>query len=214
MIGPAADGALHVIREVALEDAHQSSLVIGHDVSCQGAFESGALVDDLEVVGHEGRDGVPSVDLVLALVAEEDRAAVVRTQDDYLLRFRSAIVYLALGVTAPEMVRSDAEQTTAAQVCEEQAGATILVAYQSEIEHVSAIAIQGHRLRKHDAISMTRGHVIHQNRSRGCVGHVDEDTAIRIVVGHDVLQSGRGARQAGQVDGFHDLEKKSIVSSR
>lgn len=145
VIGPAADGALHVIREVALEDAHLASLVIGHDVSCQGAFKSGALVDELEVVGHEGRDGVPSVDLILALVAEEKRAAVVRAQDDYLLRFLSAIVYLALGVTAPEMVRSDGEQPTAAQVREEQAGATIMVAYQSEIEYISAIAVHGHR---------------------------------------------------------------------
>lgn len=208
MIGAAADGALHVVREVALEDAHLSPLVIGHDVSRQGAFATGALVDGLEVGGYERGGAVPSVDLGLALVAEEERAAVVRAQDDQLLRFRTAIDYLAVGVTAPEMVRSDGEQTAAAQVREEQARATVFVARQREIEHVPAIAVHGHRLRKYDAVSATRGHVVHQDRSRGCVGHVDEDAAVRIVVGHDVLQPGRGARQAGQVDGFHDLEKK------
>lgn len=208
VIRSAADGALHVIREVALEDAHPSPLVIGHDVSRQGAIVTGTLVDGLEVGRYEGGDGVPSVDLGLALVAEEERATVVRAQDDQLLRFWTAVVYLAVGVTAPEMIRADGEQTAAAQVREEEAGATILVAHQSEIEHVSAIAVRGHRLRKYDAVSTTRGHVVHQDRSRRCVGHVDEDAAVRIVVGHDVLQSGRGARQAGQVDGFHDLKKK------
>lgn len=206
MIGSAADGALHIIREVALEDAHSASLVIGRYVSGQGAL--GALVNGLEVGWHEGRDAVPSVDLGLALVAEEERAAVVRAKDDHLLGFRAAVLYLAVGVTAPEMIRSDAEQTAAAQVCEEQAGATVTVACQSQIEHVSAVAVQGHCLRKYNAVSATRGHVVYQDRPGGCVGHVDEDAAVRIVIRHDVLQSGRGARQTGQVDDFHDLKKK------
>lgn len=211
MVCPAADGALHVVREVALEDAHSVPLVIGHDVSCQGAALD-VLVDRLEVGGHEGRGAVPSVDLGLALVAEEDRAAVVRAQDDQLLRFLSKVVYLTVGVTAPQMIRADGEQTAAAQVREEQAGAAVLVAHQSEIEHVPAVAAHGHRLRKHDAVSATRGHVVHQDRPRGRVGHVDEDAAVRIVIRHDVLQPGRGARQAGQVDDFHELGKEASVA--
>lgn len=145
MIDSAANGALHIIWEVAFEDAHSIPLVIGHDVSGQGAL--GALVDRLEVGGQERREAVPSVDLGLALVAEEERATVVRAQNDQLLGFHSKIVYLAVGVTASEMIRSDGEHAAAAQVREDQAGATVIVAHQSEIEHVPAIAVHGHRLR-------------------------------------------------------------------
>lgn len=185
LIGSAADGALHVIREVALEDAHSFSLVIGHYVRGQVALF--ALVDGLEVGGHEGRIALPSVDLGFALVAEEERVAVVRAKDDHPLGFRTQVVYLAVSVTASEMIRSDAEQTAAAQVREEQAGATIVPARQSQIEHISAIAVHGHCLRKYDAVSATWGHVVHQDRPGGCVGHVDEDAAVRIVIRHDVL---------------------------
>lgn len=211
MIGSAANGTLHVIREVALENAHPSPSVIGYDVSRQGAFVA-VLVNGLEVGGHEGRDAVPSVDLAVAFVTEEDRATIVCSQNDYLLRFYSKIVYFALGVAASEMIRSNAEHAAAAQICKEQASATVIVAHQSEIEHVSAVAVQSHRLRKYDAISTTRGHVVHQDRSRGCVGHVDEDAAVWIVVRHDVLESGRGARQTGQIDRFHDLKKRDALS--
>jgi len=155
MSDSAADGTLHVVREVALEDAHTSPLVIGYDVSRQDVLALLVFVDGLEISGYEGRDGVPSVDFVLALVAEEERAAVVRAQDDYLLGFQPAILYLAVGGTVPEMIRSDGEQSVAAQICEEQAGVAVIVTRQSEIEHVSAVAVQGHRPRKHDAVSTT-----------------------------------------------------------
>lgn len=204
VIGAAADGALHVIREVALEDAHLSPLVIGDDVRGQGAL--GARVDGLEVAGHEGGLAVPSVHLGAALVPEEERAAVIRSQDDESRGFHPEIVHLALSVSVSQMIRADGEQPVAAQVREEQAGATVLSVHQREIQHVPAVAVHGDRLWEDDAISATRGHVVHQNRPRGRVGDVDEHASVRIVVRHDVLQSGRGARQAGQIDGFHDLE--------
>lgn len=204
MIGAAADGALHVIREVALQDAHLSPLVIGHDVRGQGAL--GARIDGLEVGGYEGRLAVPSVNLGSALVTEEERVAVVGAQDDEPRGFQPEIVYLAVSVAVPKMIRTDGEQTVAAQIREEQAGATVLPVHQREVKHVPAAAVHGHGLRKDDAVSATRGHVVHQNRPRGRVGHVDEHAPVRIVIRHDVLQPGRGARQAGQIDGLHDLE--------
>lgn len=206
VIGAAADGALHVIREVALQHAHSSPLVIGHDVSGQGALL--ALVDGLEVGFHEGGEAVPPVDLGVALVSEEKRAAVVRAQDDQSLGFYSKIVYLAVGITAAQMIRADREYSAAAQIREDQAGATVLAAHKCEVEHVSAVAAYGHGLRKDDAVSATGGHVVDQNRSRGCVRYVDEDAAVRIVVRYNVLQSGRRARQAGQIDAFHQLKEK------
>jgi len=212
MIGSAADGTLHVIREVALKNAHLSSPVIGYDVSRQGAFVA-VLVDGLEVGGYEGRDAVPSVDLAVAYVSEEDSTTVVCAQNDYLLRFHSKILYPALGIATSEMIRSDAEHAAATQVRKEQASTTVIVTHQSEIEHVSAIAVQSHRLRKYDAVSTTRGHVVYQDRSRGCVGHVDEDAAVWIVVRHDVLKSGRGVRQPGQIDCFQDLKKRDPLRS-
>lgn len=128
MIGAAADGALHVIREVALQDTHLAPLVIGHDVCGQGAL--GAGVDRLEVGRHEERVGVPSVDLGVALVTEEERVAVVGAQDDETRGLDAEIVYLALGVSVPEVIRSDGEQTAAAQVREDEAGATVLAVHQ------------------------------------------------------------------------------------
>lgn len=204
MISAAADGALHVIGEVALQDAHAAPLVIGGDVRGQGAL--GARVDGLEAGLHEGRIGLPSVHLGAALVTEEERVTVVGAQDDEAGGFQSEIVYLALGVTVPEMIRTNGEQTAAAQIREDEAGATVLMMNQREIQDVPAGAVHGHGLRKDDAISATRGHVVHEDRPRGRVGDVDEHATVRIVIGHDVLQAGRGACQTGKIDGFHDLE--------
>lgn len=75
MIGPAADGALHVIREIALQHAHLPSLVIGHYVCDQVALV--AFVDGLETSGHERCRAVPSVDVRLAFEPEEECAAVI-----------------------------------------------------------------------------------------------------------------------------------------
>lgn len=162
MVGAAADGALHVIREVALQHAHLAPLVIGHDVRGESAL--GAGVDGLEVNGNEGRGAVPSVDLGVALVPEEERVAVVGAQKDETRRLDAEIVYLSLGVTVPEVIRADGEQTAAAQVCEDKAGATVLVMHQREVQHVPAAAVHRHGLRKDDAVAATRGHVVHQDR--------------------------------------------------
>lgn len=204
VVGAAADGALHVIREVALQHAHLIPLVIGHDVRGEGAL--GAGVDGLEVGGHEERAAVPSVHLGVALVPEEERVTVVGAQEDETPGLRAEIVYLALGVAVPEVIRADGEQTAAAQVREDEAGPAVLVVHQREVQHVPAVAVHRHGLRQDDAVAATRGHVAHQDRPWGRVRHVDEDPTVRTVVRHDVLQSGRGVCQVGQVDGFHDLE--------
>lgn len=185
MISAAADGALHVIREVALQDAHAAPLVIGGDVRGQGAL--GARVDGLEIGLHEGSIGLPSIHLGVALVTEEERVTVVGAQDNEPGGFQPEIVYLALGVTVPEMIRSNGEQTVAAQIREDEAGATVLMVHQREIKNVPAVAVYGHGLRKDDAISATRGHVVHQDCPRGRVGDVDEHATVRIVISHDVL---------------------------
>lgn len=176
VVGAAADGALHVIREVALQDAHLAPLVIGHDVRGQGAL--GAAVNRLEVGGHEGRVDVPSVDLGVALVPEEERASVVGAQDDETRGLDSEVVYLALGVSVSQVIRSDGEQAVAAQVREDEAGAAILVVHQRQVQHVSATAVHGHRLGEDDAVAATGSHVVHQDRPRSRVRHVDEDPSV------------------------------------
>lgn len=188
MIGSAADGTLHVISEIALQHAHLSSLVIGQYVRDQVALL--ALVDGLEISRCERGDAVPPVDVGLAFVAEEERAAIIGAQDDHSLGFWPEITYLAVSGSAPEMVRSNGEQPAAAQVSEDQAGVAVLAAHQREVEHVSAGAVHGYGFRKDDAIPSVGGHVVHQDRPRGCVGHVDEGSAVRIVVRDDILQPG------------------------
>lgn len=116
-----------------------------------------------------------------------------------------------MGRSASQVVRSNGEQPAAAQIREDQAGATIVAAHQSEVQHIPARAVHGHGLGKDDAISSAGSHVVHQDGSCGCVRHVDEDAAVQIVIGDDVLESRRGTRQAGQIDAFHQLEEKYPV---
>lgn len=192
MTDAAAHRALHVVREIALQHAHPSPLVIGRDVGGEAALV--APVNELVAIGRERHLAVPFVDPAVALETEEERATVVRAQHDRASGFRAEIANPAVGQSLPEMVGTNGEQPAAAQVREDQASAAVPVMRESEVEHVSAGAIRGDRLRKDDAVAATRGHVVHQDRPHGRVGHVDEDPAVRIVVRHDVLQSGRGAR--------------------
>jgi len=79
--GSASNAVLHVIREIALQDSHRVPLVIGHGMGHQLAGL--AAVNRLEVGLHECGVRVPAVHLRVALVAEEDRRAVVRADDDH-----------------------------------------------------------------------------------------------------------------------------------
>jgi len=209
VIDPAADRALHVIREIALQHAHATSLVISQNLSRQGALS--ALIDHLEVGGHEGRLAVPPVHLRVALVPEEERVAVVRAEDDEASRFWPDVVYSAVSGASAEMFRADEEHAAAAQVREDQTRAAVLAAHQRQVEHVSAIAVHEHGLWKNHAVSSTRGHIVHQDCPGRRVRHVDEDATVRTVICHDVLQSGRGTRQTGQVDGFHQLKNAFLA---
>lgn len=90
MIGATSNGALHIIREVRFQYAHSAPLVIGENVGREWTIEAG--VDQLEVLRIERGHGVPSVDVLFALVTEEEGATVVRAQEDDLAGLGTEIV--------------------------------------------------------------------------------------------------------------------------
>ena len=85
----------------------------------------GAGVHLVETPWDERIGRVPSVNVRLALVPEEERAAIVRAQEDHLLRLGAEVVDLPVRGTIPQMLGPDREHTAAAQVGEDQAGAAV-----------------------------------------------------------------------------------------
>lgn len=63
--------------------------------------------------------GVPSVNVCLSLVPEEEGASVVRAQDDHLSRFHAEIVDSSSRGSVSKMLRPYREHTAAAQVGED-----------------------------------------------------------------------------------------------
>lgn len=206
-----ADRAQHVVRQIALEHAHSTPLTIGGDVGGEIAFVF-APVDVPEVSGREGQIAIPSVDPAVAFESEEERITVVRAQHDHSSRLWPEVANPAVWRSLLKAARINGEHTAAAPVREDQAPATVPTTHQSEVEHVFARAIYGRRLRKDEPITLVRGHVVNQNRSHGCIGHVDEDPAIRTAVRHDILEPGQGARQVGQIDDSQHLKEKRAIS--
>lgn len=87
--GAASNAILHVIGEVALQDAHRVALVIWHRMGDQLAGL--AAIDGLEVGLCKGGIGVPAIDLSVALVAEEYGRAIVGANDDHATGFLAQI---------------------------------------------------------------------------------------------------------------------------
>lgn len=116
--GAASDRALHVIREIRLEHPHPPPRVIGNDVSDEVALCARVHLLETPWIERIAR-GVPSVNVRLTLVAEEEGASVVRAQDDHLSRFHAEIMDPPSRGAVSKMLRSYREHTTAAQVGED-----------------------------------------------------------------------------------------------
>lgn len=87
--GATSNAILHVIGEVALQDAHRVALVIWHRMGDQLAGL--AAIDGLEVCLRKGGVGIPAIDLSVALVAEEYGGAIVSANDDHAAGFLAQI---------------------------------------------------------------------------------------------------------------------------
>lgn len=101
------------------------------------------------------------------------------------------------------MLGTNGEQSATAQVGEDQTGATVRTSKKGKVQNVSSHAASGDSLWQDNAVTLTRGDVVNEDRSSGGVGHVNENSTVDAVVGHHVLQTGRRAGQTVQIHCFH-----------
>lgn len=204
MTRAAANGTLEKIREVRLQNPHPASLVVSDDMGRQFALL--ALIDQNSVRRRKTVGHVDPVDVALALVPEEEGAAVVGTQENKLPRFASQILDATLVLSAPQVLSSDGEQVLAAEVADDQAASTIRSVDQGDVEDVLTSAIGQYCSGQNNAVSVIGGHIVDEDSSVGSVGYVDKGATVVAVVGDHVLQTRRRGYQRAQIDRFHELQ--------
>lgn len=164
----AASAIRDEVMEIALERPHEALVARQH---LGGQATVAAALHLLQVGGLEAGLRVPQIDVVLALVAEEERGAAIGAQQHRLLAigFRAHIDDGASALAHPQILALNRIEARRAQVAEEERRGAVGLGSQRYVEHIVG------RCRgpgQHNAVRFVARDIIDQNATSSSISHI------------------------------------------
>jgi len=148
----------------------------------------------------------------LTFVPEENGTAVVITENDDLVLFRSNIHNRAVRLTFPEIYSLDSEQPVRSQVSEVQYRRAAGLLHQRHVENVSSLNASSNGIRKDHSVSFISSDVVHDDGSGSGIAYVHVHLTVIRVIDHQILQTRQWIHQNAQIDHLHNLQGWSTTS--
>jgi len=167
--GSVATGSIRdEVVEVALQGPHEA-LVTRKDLGGEAAVAT--PLNLLQIGGLEAGLRIPQVNVVLALVAEEQGGAPVGAQENCLFTvgLGTHIDDGARSLAHPEVLSLNGVQSRGTQVAEEQGGGAIRLGGERHIEHIAG---GGGGLGQDNAVGLVAGDVVHQDAACPGISHI------------------------------------------
>lgn len=164
----AASAIRDEVMEIALERPHEALVARQH---LGGEATVAATLHLLQVGGLEAGLRVPQIDVVLALVAEEERGAAIGAQQHRLLAigFRSHIDDGASALAHPQVLALNRIEARRAQVAEEERRGAVGLGSQRNVEHIVG---RSGGSGQDDAIRFVASNIIDQNATSSSICHI------------------------------------------